>query len=59
MEITLLACFHDMYAYGHLQLRSGVLTPFITFPQHFRFQSLKGFWRRLEEHLDFLIIQVG
>ena len=58
--MSLLACLHDMCAYGLILSTSGALIPFLPFPQHFKFRSLKGFWRRLEEEdLDFLIIQVG
>ena len=46
MKGPLLACFHDICAYGLILSTSGVLTPFILFPQHFRFRSLQGFWGR-------------
>ena len=41
-----LPCFHCMCAYGLILSTTCVLTPFLPFLQHFRFWSLKCFWRR-------------
>ena len=51
MECPFFRMFHGMCAYSLILSTSGVLTPFHPFPHHFRFQSLKGFWRRLWKRL--------
>ena len=54
MKCPFLACFHDMYAYGPILTTNAILTLFFPFPQHFRFRSLKGFWRQLRRRLVIL-----
>ena len=53
-EMSLLECFHDMCAYDLILSTSGVLTPFLPFPQHFRFRLSKDFWRRHVTRIGFL-----
>ena len=49
-----LAWFQSMCAFGLLLSIGGVLTPFLPFPQHFRFNSFKRFWRWLWRRLGVL-----
>ena len=51
-----LTCYHSMCAYGLILSTNGVLTPFLSFPQHFRFHLLKCFEEEIGEGLDLLFI---
>ena len=51
-----LAYFQSMCAYGLILSTNGVLTLFFPFPQHFKFRSLKGFWRWLWRRLGILVL---
>ena len=54
MKDPFFACFHVICAYGFILSTSCVLTPFLPFPQHFRFRSLEGLWRLLQRRLGIL-----